>query len=189
MTQQFFNNFETTLSAELTSGSLSMTLTDAAGLPVTLGAGNCYLLTLNDGPVETLWEILLIEADRTGNVIPISARAQEGGADLTWAIGTRVTARVTAETMDNSLGGGGGGGGDGSSLVQSREMITLNGEVSFGVDTYFGFSQDGGLSWSATGRSGFQALTGGSPDLPTFAEGVGKAGMDTAVCIESSILN
>jgi hypothetical protein len=172
MTQQFFNNFDTTLSVQVEIVDLTMTVDDATGLPVTLGGGNSYLLTLSDGPVETLWEIVLVTTDRAGNVITM-ARAQEGSTALVWPIGTFVSARVTAETMDAAIGGG-GGGGSGTELVYARNLhwMTIHNSEQGNQGALY-FSKDGGYSWNGDRQFNLLGLAGGDIEDPVFAIGSG----------------
>jgi hypothetical protein len=99
MAQLFFNNFKSELAANLGIGATSVTVDDASALPTSVAAGDFYLLTLSDGPVETKWEIIRVDSGRTGNVIPIAARGQEGTADQAWVIDDDISARVTKQTL------------------------------------------------------------------------------------------
>lgn len=171
MAQQFFNNFDTTLSVQVEIVDTSMTVNDATGLPVTLGGGNSYLLTLSDGPVETLWEIVLVTTDRAGNVITM-ARAQEGSSALVWPIGTFVSARVTAATMDAAIAAGGGGGGSGTELVYDRRMFWVNDIVGDNQGD-LAFSKDGGYTWDGSNRETWLALGPPDQETPKLALGSG----------------
>lgn len=172
MTQQFFNNFDTTLSVQAEIVDTTITVNDATGLPVTLGGGNNYRLTLSDGPVETLWEIVDVVVDRAGNVITV-VRAQEGTSALVWPIGTFVSARNTAETMDGAVGGG-GGGGSGAEIITGRQIgMIANADDNTGV---LGYTRDGGDSWNGDRLEAHLGLAGGDVDGPRFVPGSGKNG-------------
>jgi hypothetical protein len=180
--QQFFNNFDTTLSVALATGVTSMTVDDATGLPVTLGVGNSYLLTLSDGPVETIWEIVLVDTDRSGNVITIT-REQEGTTmPASWPIGTFVSARVTAATMDTAIAGGGGGGGSGTELDYDNWLYFNGDDPADGalmdipadgalMDIFY--SKDGGFSWLGDRRDNADGIGGTDTEDPKFAFGSG----------------
>lgn len=99
--QLYANNAETTLAGALAPAGLSITLQPGAGaLFPTPTAGDFFLVTLADGPVETVREIVLIE-DNTADVLTVASggRAQEGTSDLGWGIGTTVSARLTAAAL------------------------------------------------------------------------------------------
>lgn len=99
--QLFANNAETTLAAALAPAALSISLQPGGGaaFPVPT-AGDYFLLTLADSPVETIREIVKV-IDNTADVLTIDAggRAQEGTGDLGWGIGTRASARLTADSL------------------------------------------------------------------------------------------
>lgn len=150
-----------------------MTVDDATGLPVSLGVDETYLLTLSDGPVETLWEILLVEVNRAGNVITI-VRQQEGSSmPASWPIGTFVSARVTAATMDGAIGGGGGGGGAGDEFLRARNLFwyTTPGDGGSLGEWYMSF--DGGGSWDGQRWDNGHGLSGGDIEDPKLALGSG----------------
>ncbi len=99
--QLFANNAETTLAAALAPAALSITLQPGSGAQFpTPSAGDYFLLTLANGPVETTREIVRIE-DNTADVLTVEAggRAQEGTSDLGWGIGSIASARLTAESL------------------------------------------------------------------------------------------
>lgn len=172
MAQQFFNNFDTTLSVQVEIVDTSMTVNDATGLPVTLGGGNSYLLTLSDGPVETLWEIVLVTTDRAGNVITMT-RAQEGSSALVWPIGTFVSARVTAATMDAAIAAGGGGGGSGTELVYDNWVYFNADDPADGALMDIFYSKDGGFSWNGDRRDNADGIGGTDTANGVLAYGSG----------------
>lgn len=99
--QLFANNAETTLAAALAPAALSITLQPGTGaLFPTPSAGDYFLLTLANGPVETTREIVKI-IDNTADVLTVDAggRAQEGTADLGWGIGSIASGRLTAASL------------------------------------------------------------------------------------------
>ncbi len=173
MVQQFFNNFDTTLSVQAEIVDTTITVNDATGLPVTLGALETYRLTLSDGPVETLWEVLDVTVDRAGNVITV-VRAQEGTTALVWPIGTFVSARVTKAAMDIAHAHtGGGGGGSGTELAYDRNMFWLTTPSDGASEGSWYFSKDGGYSWDGDRWDNHLGLAGGDIEDPVFAFGAG----------------
>lgn len=99
--QLFANNAETTLAAALAPAALSATVQPGTGalFPVPT-AGDYFLTTLANGPVETTREIVKV-IDNTADVFTIDAggRAQEGTLDLGWGIGSTVSGRLTAASL------------------------------------------------------------------------------------------
>ena len=100
--QRFVNNFETTLATALAPAALTFDLQPGQGalLPV-LSAGDFFLMTLSTAPVETTWEIIKV-ITVVGDTITIdpAGRAQEGTADQGWGIGTKIGARLTADSLE-----------------------------------------------------------------------------------------
>ena len=103
--QLYINNGESEVGVDLAMAAVSLTLKTGDGpkfptVPDPLV--DFYLVTLSDGPNETLWEIVKV-TDRVGDVLTI-VRAQEGTADLAWpAVFTTVSLRETAATMGNFM--------------------------------------------------------------------------------------
>ncbi len=99
--QLFANNAESSLAVALAPAALTITLQPGGGaaFPVPT-AGDYFLLTLANGPVETVREIVKIE-DNTADVLTVATggRAQEGTVDLGWGIGTTGSARLTADSL------------------------------------------------------------------------------------------
>ena len=97
--QLFANNIETTLASALSSAAVSLTVTDATGMPSPSG-NDYFLLTLckraND--IETDVEIVKCTA-RIGAVLTI-ARAQEGTTAGTYAAGDIAGMRLTADSLE-----------------------------------------------------------------------------------------
>lgn len=90
------NNFSTTLSVAITSTSTtSCTVTSSTGLPA-LSGGNFFYLTLESGATR---EIVKVTAF-SGTAISTMVRAQEGTTAATFAIGTTVSLRATANSLD-----------------------------------------------------------------------------------------
>lgn len=103
MTRQLFaNNAESTLSLAVAPAALSIVLQPGGGADFPVPApGDYFLATLSNGPVETIREIVKI-IDNTTDVLTVEGggRAQEGTSDLGWGIGTTVSARLTAASLE-----------------------------------------------------------------------------------------
>lgn len=181
MTQLFFNNVKTELNGAITDVQTVITLDDASDLPTSVGAGDFYLLTLSDGPVETVWEIVRVETGRSGNNITV-IRGQEGTSNVAWGDTSDISHRVTKETMENA-GGGGGGGGASDEVVTGRQIGMMG--VGFNNEGVLGFTRDGGDSWSGDRIDNHLGLAGGDVDGPRFVPGSGKAG--SYLCTTGSI--
>jgi hypothetical protein len=103
--QLYINNGESVVGVDLAMAAVSLTLATGDGpkfpaVPDPLV--DFYLVTLTDGPNETLWEIVKV-TDRTGDVLTIE-RAQEGTLDLAWpAVFTNVSLRETKETLERFM--------------------------------------------------------------------------------------
>ena len=117
-----------TLVFDVTSG-------DEALFPV-LGAGDFYYVTFSDFPLETVWEIFLIDANPIGNTFTATSRGAVNGpmGNLVWPKGTLISMRVLAsEYADFATGGGGGAANfddiltDGMSVLVGAEgnVLTL----------------------------------------------------------------
>lgn len=100
--QLFANNIETTLAAGLSSAAISLTVTDATGMPEPSG-NEYFLLTLckRTGDVETDIEIVKCTA-RTGAVLTIE-RAQEGTVAGTYVAGDIAGMRLTAGSLEDGI--------------------------------------------------------------------------------------
>ena len=104
MAYKFINNFETSLTGEITAVATSMTVASAAGLSLT--SGEVYRLTIQTADAS-LYELVDVTAI-SGNTLTIE-RGKESTAAQAWAAGSVVLCGVTAEQLDklNSSGGGG----------------------------------------------------------------------------------
>lgn len=100
--QRFVNNFETTIATALAPGALSFDVQPGQGaaLPA-LSPGDFLLFTLTTAPVETTWEIVKV-VTVVGDTLTIEAggRAQEGTLDQGWGIGSKLGARLTADSLE-----------------------------------------------------------------------------------------
>jgi len=117
-----------TLTFDVTSG-------DEALFPP-LGAGDFYYVTFSDFPLETVWEIFLIDTNPTGNTFTAASRGATNGpmGNLVWPKGTLISMRVIASEYA-AFGTGGGGGAanfddiltDGMSVLVGAEgnVLTL----------------------------------------------------------------
>jgi len=119
---------DVTLVFDVTSG-------DEALFPV-LGAGDFYYVTFSDFPLETVWEIFLIDTNPVGNTFTATSRGAVNGpaGNLVWSKGTLISMRVIAtEYADFATGGGGGAANfddiltDGMSVLVGAEgnVLTL----------------------------------------------------------------
>ena len=97
MAQLFANNATTKLAASINSSATTLTVTAGTGalFPTPTG-GNYFLLTLAavTAGTETSWEIIKVTARSTDTLTVI--RAQESTAAASWAVDTKVEARLTA---------------------------------------------------------------------------------------------
>ncbi len=101
MTVILTNNVSTTLAADITASSVSLTVTDGNRFP-TLTSGQYFYATLV-APTGAL-EIVKV-ASRVGNVLSI-ARAQEGTAAQAFPSGARIDMRVTAQSIYDAVDDG-----------------------------------------------------------------------------------
>ena len=103
MAYKFINNFETSLTGEITAVATSMTVASAAGLSLT--SGEVYRLTIQNADAS-LYELVDVTAI-SGNTLTIE-RGKEATTVQAWATGSVVLCGVTAEQLDklNSSGGG-----------------------------------------------------------------------------------
>ncbi len=103
MAFKFINNFETTLTGDITAAATSMTVASAAGL--SLASGEVYRLTIQNADAS-LYELVDVTAI-SGNTLTIE-RGKESTTAQAWASGSTVLCGVTAEQLDklNSSGSG-----------------------------------------------------------------------------------
>jgi len=101
MTVILTNNVSTTLAADITASSVSLTVTDGNRFP-TPTSGQYFYATLV-APTGAL-EIVKV-ASRVGNVLSI-ARAQEGTAAQAFPSGARIDMRVTAQSIYDAVDDG-----------------------------------------------------------------------------------
>lgn len=134
MTRLYKDNVITEL--DDTGGIDDVTLTfdvsagDAALFPV-LGAGDFYYVTFSDFPLETVWEIFLIDANPTGDTFTAASRGATNGPDgnLTWPKGTLISMRVIAtEYADFATGGGGGGSANFDDILTDGMSVLVGAE-------------------------------------------------------------
>ena len=96
MAYKFINNFETTLTGEITAVATSMTVASAAGLSLT--SGEVYRLTIQNADA-TLFELVDVTAI-SSNTLTIE-RGKESTTAQAWANGSKVLCGVTAEQLSN----------------------------------------------------------------------------------------
>jgi hypothetical protein len=88
------NKAKTFLSADITTGSTSISVVDGSIFPQP-GAGEYFLITLEYGPKTEIVKV----TGRAGNTLTGCVRGQEGGAAQVFPTGARVENRVTADTL------------------------------------------------------------------------------------------
>ena len=95
-TQLYSNNAETTLASPISSGDLTITVTDGSKFP-SPSAGQYFLATIEVG---ASYEIVKIES-RTGNTftVAVSGRGQEGTTAASWPSGALIEMRITKDTL------------------------------------------------------------------------------------------
>lgn len=105
--QLFLNNWATTTAAEASAAALEITIAPAEAAPlVGLGSGDHYLLTLieQDGAgTEIDWEVVKVTAaDGVTGALTIdpTGRGLEGTSARLWPIGTSISMRVTAGSLE-----------------------------------------------------------------------------------------
>ena len=103
MTQLFANNAYSSLAANASNVTTTLTLATDTGarFPSPTG-GNYFLLTLvglDSNANESSWEIVKVTARSTDTLTVV--RAQESTTAVAWNTGTRVESRATAGTFAN----------------------------------------------------------------------------------------
>jgi hypothetical protein len=102
MTQQFVNNFSTTVASTFGIADIYLNLTSAAGLPTLSGADFCLLTVYRQtGVVESGHEVVKVTAI-VGNQCTV-VRSHEGAAASQFLAGDRVQARFTALAMEDKV--------------------------------------------------------------------------------------
>lgn len=101
--QRFINNWETPLLIAISDDDLEISVApEVAERLVGLGSDDYYLLTLaglDSLGKEVAWEV--VKATDAGDGVITIERAQEGTAALSAAVGTLVSARLTAATLSS----------------------------------------------------------------------------------------
>jgi hypothetical protein len=105
MTQLFANNAYSSLAANASNATTTLTLATGTGarFPLPTG-GNYFLLTLvglDSNANESSWEIVKVTARSTDTLTVV--RAQESTTAVAWNTGTRVESRATAGTLSTFL--------------------------------------------------------------------------------------
>ena len=106
MTQLFSNNAYSSLAANASNSTTTLTLATGTGarFPSPTG-GNYFLLTLvglDSNANESSWEIVKVTARSTDTLTVV--RAQESTTAVSWGAGTRVESRATAGTFSELIG-------------------------------------------------------------------------------------
>ena len=94
MAYKFINNFETSLTGEITAVATSMTVASAAGLSLT--SGEVYRLTIQNADA-TLFELVDVTAI-SSNTLTIE-RGKESTTAQAWAAGSAALCGVTAAQL------------------------------------------------------------------------------------------
>ena len=112
---------DVTLVFDVTSG-------DEALFPV-LGAGDIYYVTFSDFPLETVWEIFLIEDNPSGNTFTAASRGAVNGpaGNLVWPKGTLISMRVIASEYA-AFGTGGGGAANFDDILTDGMSVLVGAE-------------------------------------------------------------
>lgn len=98
MSQIYINNTSSYLDATLGMGGLTLQLASGEGSKFpSLSVGDYILITLHTRRYEN-WETVKV-IDVSGDTLTIEARAYEGVEQI-WASGTKISANITAKTMD-----------------------------------------------------------------------------------------
>lgn len=103
---------------------------DAALFPI-LGPGDFYYVTFSDFPLETVWEIFLIDANPVGDTFTAASRGAVNGpmGNLVWPKGTLISMRVLAtEYADFATGGGGGGAANFDDILTDGMSVLVGAE-------------------------------------------------------------
>ena len=107
--QQFYNNAQADLISAVGTGDTIFTIGngEVANFPSILTGGNYFLMTLSDNNIqlsvrETAWEIVRVTAiSNVGANKQLSCvRGQEGTTAVAWGVGTLVSVRNTAASMN-----------------------------------------------------------------------------------------
>lgn len=101
---------------------------DAALFPV-LGAGDFYYVTLSDFPLETVWEIFLIDVNPIGDTFIAASRGATNGpaGNLVWPKGTLISMRVIASEYA-AFGTGGGGAANFDDILTDGMSVLVGAE-------------------------------------------------------------
>ena len=112
---------DVTLVFDVTSG-------DEALFPV-LGAGDFYYVTFSDFPLETVWEIFLIDVNPIGNTFTATSRGAVNGptGNLVWPKGTLISMRVIASEYA-AFGTGGGGAANFDDILTDGMSVLVGAE-------------------------------------------------------------
>lgn len=115
MAKLFSNNYSTTSTAGISDTDTTITVTTTTGLPL-IGSGNYCHLTLTDSlTAPTVTEI--VKATSVGGSTLTIVRAQENTAAGTWASGTFVELRATADAFERL---------DGTEITLYEEAVNLS---------------------------------------------------------------
>lgn len=100
-TRKHANNYSTLLNGAINNSVTTLVVSDATGLPA-IGAGEVYNLTLDNGAGTV--EIVTVTDDASSPSLTVT-RGVEGTAAISWADGSLIELRMTADSADRKADG------------------------------------------------------------------------------------
>ena len=177
MAYKFINNFETSLTGEITAVATSMTVASAAGLSLT--SGEVYRLTIQNADA-TLYELVDVTAI-SGNTLTIE-RGKEATTVQAWATGSVVLCGVTAEQLDKLNSSGGGSSNETWYTATSNAINIANGSKQKRT-----LSANSSLSFTLSDGQMLNLLLNPATFRPTFTSVTWKTG--SVESIAASVFN
>ncbi len=99
-TRKHTNNYVSTLNGAINNSVTTLVVTSATGLP-SIGAGETYYLTLSSG---STYEIVIVTDDNSSPSLTVT-RGAEGTSAVSWANGSTISLRATADSLDRKSDG------------------------------------------------------------------------------------
>ncbi len=177
MAYKFINNFETSLTGEITAVATSMTVASAAGLSFT--SGEVYRLTIQNADAS-LYELVDVTAI-SGNTLTIE-RGKEATTVQAWATGSVVLCGVTAEQLDKLNSSGGGSSNETWYTATSNAINIANGSKQKRT-----LSANSSLSFTLSDGQMLNLLLNPATFRPTFTSVTWKTG--SVESIAASVFN
>jgi hypothetical protein len=151
---QFANRFKTTITGAHTAATTTINLSSSTGFPALAAGDYCYLTLVS--PDQQTIEVVKVTA-RAANALTV-VRGQEGTAATTWATGTAIELRLTAQALLDALAEllplkGGSLSGKLSAAAPALTGAGLN--VGYGVTPTS--NQANGDLWTTSGGLYFRA--------------------------------